>query len=336
MGPTPAGRAVAFGPVAGPLLIVRPGILPAMPDPILCVHGGAGSIRRDDLLPESDRRMRDGLRRALRAGQQVLQSGGSALDAVTAAVTELESCEVFNAGRGSVLTSAGEVQMDASIMRGRDRAAGAVACVRRIVHPIQAARLLLRRGEHVLLVGAYADAFAAGEGLATDAPGSFVTESRRRELDRASRATLDHDVSSPSTVGAVALDGAGSLAAATSTGGMTRQAPGRVGDSPLIGAGTWADDRSCAVSATGPGERIMRAAMCHEIDGLIRHAGHALRDACQRALAEVEALGGRAGCIALDPQGNFAMPFTSSGMARGVARGTAEPRVALFGDEPEP
>jgi beta-aspartyl-peptidase (threonine type) len=302
-----------------------------MADPILCVHGGAGALRRDDLPADAELRMRAGLRGALLAGQNVLVRGGGAVEAVAAAVVALETAEVFNAGRGSVLTSAGEVEMDASIMRGSDRAAGAVAVVRRIAHPVEAARCLLEQGEHVLLAGPAADAWGAEAGLRIESPDYFVTDLRRQQL--AGARELDLDSPSMATVGAVALDAGGRLAAATSTGGLTRQAPGRVGDSPIVGAGTWADDRSCAVSATGTGEAILRAALAHQIAALIRIGGHGLGEACALGLADVEALGGRAGCIAVDAGGSFALPFTTPGMARGVACGSEEPRVALFADE---
>lgn len=281
--------------------------------------------------------MRKGLEAALRAGQRILLEGGDAVAAAAAAVCELESAEDFNAGRGSVLTSAGKVEMDASIMRGSDRAAGAVACVRRTVHPIQAAWRLLEQGKHVLLVGSAADAHAAAQGLAMQESSWFITPDRRQALERileqAREPSLDHDEPELGTVGAVARDVKGHLAAATSTGGLTGQSPGRVGDSPIPGAGTWADDRSCAVSATGEGEQILRAAFGHQVAAWIEIGGLPLEQACHRALAGIEASGGRAGCIAIDRFGRIATPFTTEGMARGMVRRGDEPRTALFGDE---
>jgi beta-aspartyl-peptidase (threonine type) len=216
-------------------------------------------------------------------------------------------------------------------MRGADRAAGGVTCVRRIVNPVIAARHVLEAGEHVLLAGEAADAFAAGLGLTVADPDWFVTPARRAQLARAPGVTLDTD--DPGTVGAVARDARGGLAAATSTGGMTRQAPGRVGDSPIVGAGTWADDATCAVSSTGEGERILRSALAHEVDARIRLGGQTLHEACRDALRRVQALHGRAGCIAVDAQGRFAMPFVTEGMARGFVRDDREPAVAIYGDE---
>jgi len=305
---------------------------------VLCVHGGAGALTRDRVRDETDARMRAGLRASLEAGERVLRAGGEAVDAVEAAVRALEADDAFNAGRGSVLTADGTVEMDACVMRGRDRAVGAVAAVRRIVHPVAAARCVLERGEAVLLAGGPADAFAAACGLETAEPGYFVTPLRRQQLARSTRMVLDADAPEPDaglgTVGAVARDGRGGLAAATSTGGMTLKAPGRVGDSPVPGAGTWAADDTCAVSATGEGERILRSALAHEVDAQLRLGGRTLEEACSRALARVEAVGGRAGCIAIDRQGRLTLPFTTEGMARGAVAEGDVPGVALYGDEP--
>lgn len=309
------------------------GQYPSMSGPILLVHGGAGAMTRDGRPPRAEDPMRQALRAALRRGQAVLLRRGSAVDAVTEAVSELESAEVFNAGRGSVLTSAGTVEMDASIMRGSDRAAGAVACVRRIAHPIEAARVLLEQGRHVLLVGPAADAHAEQAGLEMVAPEDLVTPARRRAFEEGRDLPLDRDGSGTGTVGSVALDTSGHLAAATSTGGISRQAPGRVGDSPILGAGTWADDRSCAVSATGDGERIMRSLLAHRVDAWIRIGGRDLTEACRLALLNTASLGGHAGCIAIDRGGRVALPFHTEGMARGIAVGSSEPVTALFRDE---
>ena len=303
---------------------------------VLCVHGGAGALHRKRLPAETDRALRAGLRAALIAGGEILEGGGSAVDAVEAAVSVLEERPDFNAGRGSVLNVAGEVEMDAAIMRGLDRAAGAVAAVRRTAYPIKTARRLLEEGGAVLLVAEAADDYTAAAGLETREPASFVTPKRRRQLENASRPTLDHDSPELGTVGAVALDGDGHLAAATSTGGLTGQARGRVGDSPIIGAGTWADDRSVAISATGAGEKILRSALAHRVDAELRLAQRSLEEACRHALDEVVAIGGRAGCIAIDAQGRAVLAFDTQGLARGVLRAGSEPVVALYGDEVTP
>ena len=307
-----------------------------MSDFILAVHGGAGALRPDLLAPDEDTAARSALAECLTAGRDLLARGGSALDAVESCVVWLEASEPFNAGRGSVLTSSGCVEMDAAIMDGATRSAGSVACVSRLAHPISAARLVMERSPHALLVGEPAERFAQEQGVALVDPQSLVTAARREQLERArarQRVSLDHDEPGSGTVGAVARDASGHLAAATSTGGMTNQLPGRVGDSGLIGAGTWADDETCAVSGTGQGELYMRCAFAHEVDALQRHAGLELAAACERALARVLALGGRGGCVAVDRGGKLALPFTTPGMYRGWIGPTGEARVAVFADE---
>ena len=280
---------------------------------VIAVHGGAGPARPGDTARAEARRR--GLADSLAAGVAVLAAGGSSLDAVVAAVMVLEDHEEFNAGRGSVLTAGGTVEMDASVMDGATRRAGAVANVRTVRHPVAAARAVLDDGRHVLVAGAAADDFARAAGLPAEANDWFVTPRRR----------ADHPVGDPagpggSTVGAVALDGGGHLAAATSTGGRSGQTPGRVGDSPIIGAGTWADDRTCAVSGTGDGEAFLRAAFAHEVDARMRLSGAALEDACREALRIVGDRGGAGGCIAVDRAGRLALPYTTEEMHRGWAR----------------
>lgn len=255
---------------------------------------------------------REGLAASLRAGREILSGGGSALDAVVAAVCILEDHPEFNAGRGASLTADGTVEMDAAVADGAARRTGAVAAIRYVRHPVAAARAVLDDGRHVLLAGAAAGEFARRAGLRLEPEVWFVTERRQREL-AAAEASSDGG----GTVGAVARDHSGHLAAATSTGGRSGQAPGRVGDSPVIGAGTWADDATCAVSATGHGESFLRAAFAHEVDALVRLTGCTLEAACQQALEVVAGLGGRGGCIALDRRGRLAMPFTTEAMDRG-------------------
>ena len=264
--------------------------------------------RADD--PQLRERASAGLHAALSAGEEVLGCGGTALDAVVAAVRVLEDAPEFNAGRGAALTVAGTAELDAAIADGEGRRFGAVAAVRRTRNPIEAARLVLEM-RAVLIAGEAGDAIAEAAGLATVDPEYFVTEARVAGLRR-------HLEEMTGTVGAVALDARGHLAAATSTGGMTGQSVGRVGDTPICGAGTWADDRTCAVSATGEGEAFIRAAFAHEVHVRVA-GGSSIGDACDAALREVVALGGFGGCIAVDRDGNVTLPFTTPAMYRGVS-----------------
>ena len=303
----------------------------------LAIHGGAGGFFRGVAGEEGTR---DAMAACLEIGRERLAAGDAALDVVELLVRRLEAHALFNAGRGSVLTAAGSVEMDAAIMDGRDRRAGAVACVRRLAHPVSAARLVLEQGQHVLLVGAEADRFALDAGAEQSSPDALVTEERRRQLAQArdrDEVRLDHDArpgapDGGGTVGAVARDQRGHLAAATSTGGLTNQLPGRVGDSPVLGAGTWADDATCAVSATGHGEAFIRAAVAHEVDAGMRLAGLPLASACERALVRAEALGGRGGLIAVDAGGQLALPYNSRGMLRGWLDADGAPVVRIFAD----
>jgi beta-aspartyl-peptidase (threonine type) len=311
-------------------------------------------VRRQDLTAEAERAYRAALERALDAGVAVLDGGGSALAAVESAVVALEDDPLFNAGRGAVFAADGRHELDASIMDGRTRAAGAVAGVRRVRNPIRLARLVMERSAHVLLVGEGAESFAREQGVELVDPGWFSTARRRAQL-AATKRELGEDVPTRSedtavdqeladagpddrtvgTVGAVALDADGHLAAATSTGGLTNKRPGRVGDSPVIGAGTYADDRACAVSVTGTGELFLRAVVAYDVAARMRYAGQTLADAARAAIMDsVASLGGLGGggLIAVDGQGAVAMPFSTEGMYRGrvVAGGTR--RVDIFGD----
>jgi isoaspartyl peptidase/L-asparaginase-like protein (Ntn-hydrolase superfamily) len=271
------------------------------------VHGGAGSFAA--VPAERLTRAYDGLAASLRAGLAVLDGDGSAVDAVVAAVQVLEDDEEFNAGRGSVLTAAGEVEMDAAVADGATGRVGAAGAVSGVRNPIALARAVLDDGAQVLVAGGAAADLATRWGLAVEPPGYFVTERRRR----------DHQRGAGATVGAVARDATGNLAAATSTGGMPGSVPGRVGDTPVPGAGTWARNATCAISATGRGEAFLLAAFAHEVDARVRLLGSGLDEACRAALAEVELRGGTGGCIALSPTGLLTMPFTSDGMFRGWA-----------------
>jgi beta-aspartyl-peptidase (threonine type) len=286
----------------------------------IAVHGGAGALAPADLTPDNEHAHRDGLAQALRAGGAVLASGGPSLDAVIAAVRVLEDNPLFNAGRGAVLNAAGVAELDASLMDGRDLRAGAVAGLRHVRSPIELARRVMDRSPHVMLAGPGAEEFALEQGM-TPVPNShFITERRRRELEKFLQGiAASGDESLMGTVGAVALDETGNLAAATSTGGTTGKRWGRVGDSPLIGAGTYAANDCCAVSATGHGEFFIRAVVAHEIASLMRYRGLDVTAAAdQVVMHQLVELGGSGGVIAVGRDGSIAMPFNSAGMLRGA------------------
>jgi len=268
-----------------------------------------------------------GLRAALAAGGDGLAGGGSALDAVVAAVRELERCEVFDAGRGAVLDRDGGVALDAAVMEGASRRAGGVIAVARVQHPIDAAFAVLRDARHVLFAGEGAERFAREAGLAMVEPDYHVTAERRAQHARA----LAGPAKSTGTVGAVAIDRDGHLAAATSTGGIAGRVPGRISDSGLPGSGTWADDATCAVSATGTGDFFIRCGFARDVDARIRYGGRELEVACREALADVSALGGFGGCIALDARGRVVIHFDTPAMARGVRVGPGPARIAVGG-----
>ena len=263
------------------------------------------------------------LESALDAGHQILASGGSSLDAVTAAVVALEDDPLFNAGRGAVYNAAGKHELDASIMDGATLRAGAVAAVSRIRNPVRAARAVMEKGPHVLLVGRGAEQFARKQGLQLASGKYFHTQSR---LEALRKGLARHH----GTVGAVALDRRGDLAAATSTGGYTGKLPGRVGDSPLIGAGTYADNASCAVSGTGWGEAFIRIALAHEVSARMRHKGEDITRASKAALRILAGIKGDGGLIALDRRGDIAMPFNSEGMLRACVRADGRRVVKIY------
>ena len=286
----------------------------------IAIHGGAGTLAPADLTPENERAYRAGLERALRAGFAVLESGGSALDASVSAVRVLEDDPLFNAGRGAVVAANGLHELDASVMDGRDLRAGAVTGVRHVRSPIELARLVMERSPHVMLAGTGAEEFALEQGMAPVPNSHFATERRRLELERMLQGQLGAGRESlMGTVGAVARDAAGNLAAATSTGGMTGKKWGRVGDSPIIGAGTYAANDCCAVSATGQGEFFIRAAVAHEIASLMRYRGLGVVEAADEVvMQQLVRLGGSGGVIAVGRDGRIAMPFNSEGMLRGA------------------
>lgn len=310
-----------------------------MSPPVIAVHGGAGTIRRSLMTPELEAAYRAGLCAALVAGQQSLAEGGAAIEAVTRAVETLEDDPLFNAGRGAVFNAAGRMEMDAAVMDGRTRAAGAVSGVMGPRNPIRAARAVMEASDAVLLAGSGALEFCRSLGLAFEPESYFYTDRRwaalQQELKRRQAGAPDarDDADRHGTVGAVALDGAGNLAAATSTGGMTAKPPGRVGDTPLLGAGTWAENGVCAVSTTGHGESFIRHGAAHEIAARVRLAGQSLEVAAASVLAEIGMSGGDGGVIAVDAAGNVTLPLNSSGMYRGVVTGRDAPRMAIYAGE---
>lgn len=297
----------------------------------IAIHGGAGTLSLDDLSPAATRPYREGLERALAAGLVLLERGGAALDAVVAAVQVLEQDPLFNAGRGAVLAADGSVELDASIMDGRDLRAGAVAAVRHVRSPIDLARRVMEHSGHVMLVGVGAEEFALEQGLELVPNGHFVTERRRAELQRIlAGQSLPGREDLMGTVGAVARDEQGNLAAATSTGGTAGKRWGRVGDSPLIGAGTYAANDACAVSATGHGEYFIRAAVAHEIASLVRYRSlDVVAAADEVVMRQLVSLGGSGGVIAVGRDGRIAMPFNSPGMLRAAADSSGRHEIGL-------
>ncbi|WP_324261572.1 isoaspartyl peptidase/L-asparaginase [Altererythrobacter sp. H2] len=329
---------------------------PEMPRWSLAIHGGAGTLDKTAMTPERRAEYEAALQAALDAGARVLAEGGSAIDAVKAAVIIMEDSPLFNAGKGAVFTWEGTNELDASIMDGRDRSAGAVAGVKTVKNPILLADTVRTQSEHVMLMGAGAEAFAVEKGFAVTPPEYFATPARREALERMkakqlSALDVDHKFG---TVGAVALDRQGNLAAATSTGGMTGKRWGRVGDAPIIGAGTYADNRSCAVSATGWGEYFIRVGVAHEICARLRARQEVLdvlaagmetdpvvktveaQYFADAVMADVKQLGGDGGVILVTPEGYAIFSFNTSGMYRGRATSAGVNEVAIFGGEGKP
>ncbi|HEX8722158.1 MAG TPA: isoaspartyl peptidase/L-asparaginase [Pyrinomonadaceae bacterium] len=310
------------------------------------IHGGAGTIERGRMTAEREKAYRDKLTEALLAGFNVLRKGGVALDAVTAAITLMEDSPLFNAGKGAVFTSAGTNELDSSIMDGRTLKAGAVAGLKRVKNPILLARLVMEQSPHVMMTGEGAETFAAQKGVELVDPKYFYTEERWQQLQRMKEAekspppkrsrlekgTPPFDEHKFGTVGAVALDRAGNLGAGTSTGGMTNKRFGRVGDSPIIGAGTYAENETCAVSCTGDGEYFIRTVVAHNVSAMMGFAGRPVAEAAAAALEKVGKIGGTGGLIALDRHGNFATPFNTSGMYRGWVGTDGLPHVAIYKD----
>jgi beta-aspartyl-peptidase (threonine type) len=297
----------------------------------IAIHGGAGSLSRADMSAAQEAEYRDGLGAALDAAVAVLEARGASVDAVIAAVRVLEDNPLFNAGRGAVLTRDGMAELDASVMEGRTLRAGAVTGLRHVKNPIELARLVMEKSPHVMLVGAGAEEFARTRGVELVSNEYFRTAARTRQLERhlSGAISRENELEAFGTVGAVALDTHGDLAAATSTGGMTGKRWGRVGDSPIIGAGTYARNTGCAVSATGHGEYFIRAVLAHDICARVEYLKIPLAQAARDALDELRQLGGNGGVIAIDARGEVVLGFNSEGMFRGVATSTGRREVAI-------
>ncbi|HEV2286904.1 MAG TPA: isoaspartyl peptidase/L-asparaginase [Steroidobacteraceae bacterium] len=299
----------------------------------IAIHGGAGAVPRASLSPERELQYRAGLEAALDGGYAVLERGGSSLDAVTAAVRLLEDDPSFNAGRGAALTREGAAELDAAIMDGREQRAGAVAAVRHVKNPVELARRVMEKSRHVLLVGPGAEEFALEEGIALMPNLYFRTPERISQLEHEQRGERVSDLVPPGkgTVGAVARDRDGNLAAATSTGGMTNKRPGRVGDSPIIGAGTYAKNGVCAVSATGHGEYFIRAVAAHHVCAAVEYRGLTLELAMRELLDGIlRGLGGDGGLIGVDRDGHVVMQFSTEGMYRGARDSSGRSEIAIY------
>lgn len=301
----------------------------------LAIHGGAGTILRSSMTAELQQQYEQGLQDALQAGYSVLQTGGCAVDAVQAAVVSLEDFPLFNAGRGSVFNNAGGHEMDASIMDGSNLDAGAVSGIRNVKNPVLLARTIMDKSEHVLLCGQGAEQFAKQQGLGFEDDAYFYVQHRYEQWQQAVKEdsiSLDHNDKKFGTVGAVALDANGNLAAATSTGGMTNKKFGRIGDSPIIGAGTYANNNTCAVSCTGHGELFIRAVVAYDISCLMEYKGLSLQEACNVVVHDkLVKIQGEGGLVAIDKHGNIELPFNSEGMYRGYAIEN-ERRVLIYKD----
>ena len=320
---------------------------PSRATPVIAIHGGAGTLSRAHISAEQERAYHAALQQVLLAGQAVPAQGGTAMEAVCEAVRLLEDCPLFNAGHGAVFTAQATHELDAAVMDGATLAAGAVAGVSLIRNPVQAARAVMQNGQHVLMVAEGAERMAQEAGLATVEPSYFSTPARHAQLlaaqARQAGVVLDHDGAAAlagraidegrkmGTVGAVALDAHGHLAAATSTGGMTNKLPGRLGDSPLIGCGTYADDRTAAVSCTGHGESFIRVAAAHDVCARMAYGGASLEAATHAVVHEaLPAVQGTGGLIAVDRQGNVCLPFNTEGMYRGLARVGQAPESFIY------
>jgi beta-aspartyl-peptidase (threonine type) len=299
----------------------------------IAIHGGAGVISRASMTPEAEKSYKEDLGKALDAGYAVLETGGSSMDAAIAAVKILEDSPLFNAGRGAVFNAEGIIELDAAVMDGQTLRAGAVAGLQHVKNPIELARLVMERSPHVLLAGKGAEDFALENGVQLVPRSWFYTERRWQQLEQARRGERlsAAEIGYFGTVGAVALDAAGNLAAATSTGGMTNKKWGRIGDTPIIGAGTYADNGSCAVSATGTGEFFIRGVISHEISALMKYKGLGVEEAARTAIqGRLAAMGGDGGVIVVDREGNIAMQFNTEGMFRGARSSGGKRKIEIY------
>jgi beta-aspartyl-peptidase (threonine type) len=314
----------------------------------LVIHGGAGTITRKSMTPEKEKAYKDKMNEALQAGYNVLKKGGTSLDAVEVAIQIMEDSPLFNAGKGAVFTNAGKNELDASIMDGNTLKAGAIAGVTTIKNPITVARMVMEKSEHVMMVGKGAEQFAKEKGAQIVGPSYFHTDIRYQQLQNIKaeeKTQLDHSEEKGSldeeqslfegkkfgTVGAVALDQFGNLAAGTSTGGMTNKRYGRVGDAPIIGAGTYANNQTCAVSATGHGEYFIRSVVAYDVSALMEYKKVNVKQAGEEVVMQkLVKLGGQGGIIALDNKGNFAMPFNSEGMYRGYIKADGISEILIY------
>jgi beta-aspartyl-peptidase (threonine type) len=303
----------------------------------IAIHGGAGTIDKSEMTPEKEKAYKEALENALRVGHEALENGKSAMDAVELAVNSLENNILFNAGRGAVFCADGGFELDASIMFGKDLTAGAVAGVKNIANPISLARKVMEKTSHVMLAGKGALDFAKSIGIKQETDAYFFTQQRYDQwqaLVGTTEVALDHGSSTTKpigTVGAVALDQEGNIAAATSTGGMTNKQYGRVGDTPVIGSGTYANNKTCAISCTGHGEYFLRSVVAYDISCLMEYANLTLEEACERVVKDkLVKLGGEGGLVAIDAKGNICLPFNSPGMYRGYVRENGEYNIAIY------
>ena len=303
----------------------------------LAIHGGAGTISKSSMTEEKELKYTQALKAAILAGEEILKKGGSALDAVAASVVSLEDCPLFNAGKGSVFTNSGTHEMDAAVMNGNDLSAGAVSGVHSIKNPVVLAKEIMQHSDHVMLYGSGAEEFAKTRNIAFENDDYFYDEFRFQQLQEAlstGKIMLDHTENGNKkfgTVGAVALDVNGNLAAATSTGGMTNKRYNRIGDSPIIGAGTYANNKTCAISCTGHGEFFIRSVVAYDISCLMEYAGLTLQEACDKVVMDkLVKIGGEGGLIAVDTLGNICLPFNSEGMYRASIKESENPQIMIY------
>lgn len=310
----------------------------------IAVHGGAGTILKTSMTPDKEKEYIHHIQEALLAGEQILSRGGSSLDAVECTVKKMEDCPLFNAGKGSVFTHDGTNEMDACVMEGKELKSGAVAGVQHVKNPVSLARAVMEKSEHVFLVGDGATQFAIEMNVDMEKDDYFFVEHRFNQLQQAKNSNqiiLDHTTTAVNekdkkfgTVGAVALDIHGNIAAATSTGGMTNKRWGRVGDTPVIGAGTYANNKTCGISCTGHGEFFLRAVVAYDISCLMEYKGASLKEACHLVVNnKLVKFGGEGGLIAIDAYGNIEMPFNSEGMYRGMKKFNSPLYIAIYKDQ---